>query len=61
MSGMYVFGSVPRHNDERMPTPGSTPAHVSEEDAFDNELVEKPQPYFPAENADNADSADKQS
>lgn len=50
MSGMYVFGIVPVHNEERMPKPESTPA--DEQDAFDHELVEKPQPYFPTENAD---------
>ena len=58
MSGIYVFGIVPRHNEERMPAPGSPPADGEEEDAFDHELVHKPQPYFPA---DDAPSTDKQS
>lgn len=58
MSGIYVFGSVPRHNDERMPEPGSPPEGAEVEDAFDHELVHKPQPYLPA---DDAPSTDKQS
>ncbi len=58
MSGIYVFGIVPRHNEERMPAPGSSPPDGDEQDAFDHELVHEPEPYFPA---DKAESADKQS
>jgi len=49
MSGIYVFGIVPKHNEERMPTPGSRPSDGEQDDAFDHELTDKPQPYFPAE------------
>ena len=58
MSGIYVFGIVPKHNEERMPGPGSPPAGAAQDDAFDHELSDKPQPYFPA---DEPKSADKQS
>ena len=58
MSGIYVFGIVPKHNEERMPAPGSPSSDDEHDNAFDHELSDKPQPYFPA---DKPDSSDKQS
>jgi hypothetical protein len=55
MSGMYVFGVVPKHNEERVPAPDDVPADAADADAFDHELVEAPQPYFPVDRAERGD------
>ncbi len=44
--------------EDELRTRGSPPADEAPKDAFDHELSDKPQPYFPA---DEPDSADKQS
>jgi hypothetical protein len=57
MSGIYVLGIVQRHDEEKLRTPAAEP-DAARDAAFDHELNDKPQPYFPA---DQSESADKQS
>ena len=62
MSGynLYVTGSVPAHNEERVPKPEEdTPEDAPPPDAFDHELQEKPQAFFPAEDAEGADAEEQ--
>jgi len=56
---MYVHGSVPAHNEELMPEQDDGRSADEHQDAFDHELVEKPQAYFPADDAgEDAEGAD---
>jgi hypothetical protein len=48
MSGIYVLGIVPKHDEDKLRTPADEPDDAAH-GAFDHELSDKPQPYFPAE------------
>jgi hypothetical protein len=58
MGGLSIVPILGEHVEDQLRTPGTPQPEQSDKDAFDHELVDKPQPYFPA---DEAESTKKQS
>ena len=55
MSGLFIIPILGEHVEDQLRTPGSPQADEPKNDAFDHELSDKPQPYFPAEDAEKSD------
>jgi hypothetical protein len=53
MAGFFIIPILGEHVEDQLRTPGRPPADEAEEDAFDHEASDKPQPYFPANKPDS--------
>jgi hypothetical protein len=49
VGGFAIIPILGEHVDDQLRTPGSLPPDAPAKDAFDHELDDKPQPYFPAD------------
>jgi len=49
VGGFAIVPILGEHVEDQLRTPGSQPPDAPAKDAFDHELDDKPQPYFPAD------------
>jgi hypothetical protein len=47
MSGIFILPILQSHDEDQLRVDASAKHHILDREAFDQELVDRPQPFFP--------------